>query len=324
MYFAVFSENEEATPEEIHDKMAEILLPCEKQLRELLRMEPTEELTVTLGVEPTPSPEPGNSENNGGDGNGGDENNDETIEELPSDQTTQDQTGEDKKPEETEERPRTGKTRRSRRPLSRISRRPPSRADRSRRKRPAAPQRQRRLHHDRGTIQADHRGGRQGLHREDGPGGKGPHDHLCRGARPAGGLPRRGQDDAGHGLFQGVGLAEQADPVHARYAALGHHGLYHVQPGEQPVRVPGRRGQLPAAAGRRDQPDFPKTQSALLEVMQEHTITVDGKTHALPTPFLCIATQNPWVRPVPSPCRNPSWTDLWSASPSATRRWRTR
>ena len=37
----------------------------------------------------------------------------------------------------------------------------------------------------------------------------------------------------------------------------------------------------------------PKTQSALLEVMQEHTITVDGKTHALPTPFLCIATQNP-------------------------------
>ena len=108
MYFAIFSENEEATPEQIHDKMAEILLPCENQLRELLRMEPTEELTVKLGVEPTPSPEPGNSENNGGDGNGGDENNDETIEELPSDQTnqnqtTQDQTGEDKKPEETTE-----------------------------------------------------------------------------------------------------------------------------------------------------------------------------------------------------------------------------
>ena len=98
MYFAIFSENEEATPEEIHDKMAEILLPYENQLRELLGMGPTEELTVTLGVEPTPSPEPGDSENNGGD-----ENNDETIEALPSDQTTQDQTGEDKKPEETTE-----------------------------------------------------------------------------------------------------------------------------------------------------------------------------------------------------------------------------
>ncbi len=37
----------------------------------------------------------------------------------------------------------------------------------------------------------------------------------------------------------------------------------------------------------------PKTQSALLEVMEEHTITVDGVTHPLPTPFICIATQNP-------------------------------
>ena len=37
----------------------------------------------------------------------------------------------------------------------------------------------------------------------------------------------------------------------------------------------------------------PKTQSALLEVMEEHTISIDGKTYALPEPFICIATQNP-------------------------------
>ena len=37
----------------------------------------------------------------------------------------------------------------------------------------------------------------------------------------------------------------------------------------------------------------PKTQSALLEVMEEHTITVDGETHHLQAPFICIATQNP-------------------------------
>lgn len=37
----------------------------------------------------------------------------------------------------------------------------------------------------------------------------------------------------------------------------------------------------------------PKTQSALLEIMEEHKITVDGKTHDLPAPFICIATQNP-------------------------------
>lgn len=36
-----------------------------------------------------------------------------------------------------------------------------------------------------------------------------------------------------------------------------------------------------------------KTQAALLEVMEEHKVTVDGVTHILPSPFICIATQNP-------------------------------
>ena len=37
----------------------------------------------------------------------------------------------------------------------------------------------------------------------------------------------------------------------------------------------------------------PRTQSALLEVMEERTVTVDGVTHAVPRPFLVLATQNP-------------------------------
>ncbi|GAA1589555.1 AAA family ATPase [Leucobacter aridicollis] len=37
----------------------------------------------------------------------------------------------------------------------------------------------------------------------------------------------------------------------------------------------------------------PKTQSALLEVMEEGQVTVDGKTHEVGTPFTVIATQNP-------------------------------
>ncbi len=37
----------------------------------------------------------------------------------------------------------------------------------------------------------------------------------------------------------------------------------------------------------------PKTQSALLEAMEEHQITVDGVTHALPEPFIVLGTQNP-------------------------------
>jgi MoxR-like ATPase len=37
----------------------------------------------------------------------------------------------------------------------------------------------------------------------------------------------------------------------------------------------------------------PKTQSALLEAMEEHHVTIDGVTHALPEPFFVLATQNP-------------------------------
>ncbi|MGK2966912.1 MAG: AAA family ATPase [Tepidiformaceae bacterium] len=37
----------------------------------------------------------------------------------------------------------------------------------------------------------------------------------------------------------------------------------------------------------------PKTQSALLEAMEERQITVDGVTHRMPSPFMVLATQNP-------------------------------
>ena len=37
----------------------------------------------------------------------------------------------------------------------------------------------------------------------------------------------------------------------------------------------------------------PKTQSALLESMEEHQVSVDGVTYALPRPFMVMATQNP-------------------------------
>src|SRR3954452_17899115 len=37
----------------------------------------------------------------------------------------------------------------------------------------------------------------------------------------------------------------------------------------------------------------PKTQSALLEAMNDHQVTIDGKSFRLPDPFLVVATQNP-------------------------------
>ena len=38
---------------------------------------------------------------------------------------------------------------------------------------------------------------------------------------------------------------------------------------------------------------MPKTQSALLEAMEEHSVTIDGISHKLPEPFFVIGTQNP-------------------------------
>jgi MoxR-like ATPase len=38
----------------------------------------------------------------------------------------------------------------------------------------------------------------------------------------------------------------------------------------------------------------PRTQAALLEAMQEHHVTVDGRIHWLPAPFIVVATQNPF------------------------------
>jgi len=37
----------------------------------------------------------------------------------------------------------------------------------------------------------------------------------------------------------------------------------------------------------------PRTQSALLEAMEERTVTIEGETHILPRPFIVLATQNP-------------------------------
>ena len=38
---------------------------------------------------------------------------------------------------------------------------------------------------------------------------------------------------------------------------------------------------------------MPKTQSALLEAMEEHRVTIEGRTYRLPDPFMVVATQNP-------------------------------
>ena len=50
-----------------------------------------------------------------------------------------------------------------------------------------------------------------------------------------------------------------------------------------------------------------KTQSALLEAMQEQQVSIEGDTRALPDPFIVIATQNPIEHEGTYPCRRHNW-----------------
>lgn len=68
----------------------------------------------------------------------------------------------------------------------------------------------------------------------------------------------------------------------------------------------------------------PKTQSALLEVMEEHTITVDGETHALPAPFIASRPRPHRFRRHAGASGEPARPASWCRSPSDTPRWRTR
>ena len=64
----------------------------------------------------------------------------------------------------------------------------------------------------------------------------------------------------------------------------------------------------------------PKTQSALLEAMQERRVTVMGETHAPPSPFSCLPPRTPLNWKEPFPCRKRSWTASFSKSTSTAHR----
>ena len=57
----------------------------------------------------------------------------------------------------------------------------------------------------------------------------------------------------------------------------------------------------------------PKTQAALLEVMEERQVSIDGRTRMLPDPFAVIATQNPVEYEGTYPLPEASSTDFSSS-----------
>jgi MoxR-like ATPase len=115
----------------------------------------------------------------------------------------------------------------------------------------------------------------------------------------------------GHVLLEGVPGLGKTSLVHALAGAL-HLKFQRIQftPDLLPADIVGTQVLAAGESGRalRFQPGpvfcnvlladeinraTPKTQSALLETMQEKTVTVAGQTHPLPAPFFALATQNP-------------------------------
>ena len=101
-----------------------------------------------------------------------------------------------------------------------------------------------------------------------------------------------------HTLARVLDLKFNAHPVHARPDAVRHHRHRHHPGGSRdrpPLRWCSRPGPIFANIVLADEINRtpPKTQSALLEAMQEHRVTIQGRTYKLEEPFYVFATQNP-------------------------------
>ena len=165
------------------------------------------------------------------------------------------------------------------------------------------------MHHDRTSTylhRGDRRRGRSAVrptpagnpngHRGAGTtGSRTPVGRARRGACAARRIAGTWQDPPGEGPGIRVRYGPVPGPVHTRSDARGHHRQRDAETrrrtGATGLHTWARFGHLLLV----DELNraTPKTQSALLEAMQERQVTQGGHSHALPRPFWVVATQNP-------------------------------
>lgn len=106
-------------------------------------------------------------------------------------------------------------------------------------------------------------------------------------------IPGVGKTNDGTGIFKGMCHEPEPCAVYTGCAAGRYHRIFHLPQGHRQIQYQPGAVMYNLLLADEINRTSPKTQSALLEVMEEGNVTVDGITREVPKPFIVMATQNP-------------------------------